>query len=134
MCLNSSVVFFLFCIFVRVLFALYSACKVSVTERQLSGIWELTDAERISGYGLNKVAFVDMKWDKCINKLCRPVWRISNSSLLMFAWQWPSWNIFIIQSNYKTIFIVKVKYLKIQKMYFEITWIFRSVKAEHCRK
>lgn len=38
--------------FIRVFFALYFACKVSLTERQQLGIWELSVAEFINGYGL----------------------------------------------------------------------------------
>lgn len=37
---------------IRVSFALYFACKVSLTERQQLGIWELSVAEFIIGYGL----------------------------------------------------------------------------------
>lgn len=36
-----------------------------------------------------------------MSKLCRPLRRISKSSLFIFTWRWPSWNIFIIQRIYR---------------------------------
>lgn len=44
--------FFFSVFFIRVSFALYFACKVSLIERQQLGIWELSVAEFIIGYGL----------------------------------------------------------------------------------